>query len=215
MHSFLLLGSSEISLEERASEICAAQHISPFDKTIVKREKSIGIEDIRNLQQDLILTPLKSLTKAAIIYKADTMTIDAQNAFLKTLEEPPPHTIILLLGKSKESFLPTVLSRCTIIQLHDTIATQQDTPNISSSFLNQYADMSLGEKLKQAESIAKTKETAVSWVYEAQLRLRENLLKTPNHSTAHILRHLSRTYSLLKNTNANTRVVIEHLFLSL
>ncbi|NMA83595.1 MAG: DNA polymerase III subunit delta' [Epulopiscium sp.] len=90
----------------------------------VKR-KSIGVDDIREqIQQDIDIKPYQYKYKIYMIEDADTMTIAAQNALLKTLEEPPLYGIIFLLSSNYQRFLPTILSRCVVLQLKP-IAQQQ------------------------------------------------------------------------------------------
>lgn len=73
---------------------------------------SLGIDQIRKAQQMLQFKPLEATWKGVIVEEADRLTEEASNAFLKTLEEPPPWTLIVLLASSSESLLPTVRSRC-------------------------------------------------------------------------------------------------------
>lgn len=74
--------------------------------------ESLGIDQIRKAHQMLQFKPLEALWKGVIVEEADRLTEEAANAFLKTLEEPPPWTLIILLASSAESLLPTVRSRC-------------------------------------------------------------------------------------------------------
>ncbi len=71
-----------------------------------------GIDEIRALQENVRLLPMSGRYKVYIIDEAHQMTKDAYNAFLKTLEEPPPHVIFILATTEPERILPTVRSRC-------------------------------------------------------------------------------------------------------
>ncbi|MGO0943209.1 DNA polymerase III subunit, partial [Clostridioides difficile] len=75
----------------------------------------IKIAQIRNLQSDIVIRPHKDY-KIYIINNAEKMTVEAQNALLKTLEEPPNYAIIILVTNNKESLLETIKSRCDIIK---------------------------------------------------------------------------------------------------
>lgn len=82
------------------------------------KTKSIGIDDIRTqISSILELKPYKYKYKIFIIEDADTMTVQAQNAILKTIEEPPSYAVFLLLSTHFNSFLQTILSRCVVIKL--------------------------------------------------------------------------------------------------
>lgn len=76
-------------------------------------ESKIKIDQIRNMQLKVAEKPIISQSKVYIINNADTMTNEAQNCLLKTLEEPPEYVTIILIGKNEESFLTTIRSRCT------------------------------------------------------------------------------------------------------
>ena len=80
--------------------------------------KSVKDKDVLELQQNLINVPTgEGERNIAIVQDADTMTVRAQNRFLKTLEEPQPGTIIMLLVENSEKLLPTIRSRCQTIRL--------------------------------------------------------------------------------------------------
>lgn len=74
-------------------------------------ERRIVIDLIRNLQSDMVKRPLFSERKVYIINNAETMTGEAQNALLKTLEEPPSYVVIILLTSNFEALYPTIKSR--------------------------------------------------------------------------------------------------------
>lgn len=76
---------------------------------------SIKISQIRKLQMDIVIKPHRQYKIYTINY-ADSMTIEAQNALLKTLEEPPKYAIIILITSNKEALLDTIKSRCEIIK---------------------------------------------------------------------------------------------------
>ncbi len=81
------------------------------------KSRRIGVEEIRNLEQTLHLAAPGGACKVGVITEADRMNDQASNAFLKTLEEPPQNTLLLLLTANPQRLLPTILSRCVGIQL--------------------------------------------------------------------------------------------------
>ena len=85
----------------------------------VTHEKySIGVDDIRNqLNNNISIKPYSGPYKIYIIPDADKMTEQAQNALLKTIEEPPEYAVILLLTNNVDNLLPTILSRCVTLNL--------------------------------------------------------------------------------------------------
>ena len=90
------------------------------DLIYVKHEKpnSIGVDDIREQINDTIMIrPYSSYYKVYIVDEAEKMTVQAQNALLKTIEEPPSYAVIILITTNQEAFLPTILSRCVQLKL--------------------------------------------------------------------------------------------------
>ena len=81
-----------------------------------EKERSFGVDDIRAIRADVAVKPYAGRYKIYIIDEAEKMTPAAQNALLKTIEEPPGYAVLILLADGTENFLPTVLSRC--ITLH-------------------------------------------------------------------------------------------------
>ena len=83
-----------------------------------QKPNSIGVDDIREQIQDTIMIrPYSSYYKIYIVDEAEKMTAQAQNALLKTIEEPPSYAVIMLLTTNQEAFLPTILSRCVQLKL--------------------------------------------------------------------------------------------------
>ncbi len=81
------------------------------------KSRRIGVDEIRSLEHTLHLAAPGGACKVGVISEADRMNDQAANAFLKTLEEPPQNTILLLLTANPQRLLPTILSRCVRIPL--------------------------------------------------------------------------------------------------
>ena len=76
----------------------------------------LPIRTIRDLCADLALTPMSGSRRIAIVDDADDLSEEASNAFLKTLEEPPPGSVLVLIARSAEAQLDTVVSRCRVVR---------------------------------------------------------------------------------------------------
>ena len=90
------------------------------DLVYVTHEKpaSMGVDDIREQINDTIMVrPYSSQYKIYIVDEAQKMTVQAQNALLKTIEEPPAYAVIMLLTTNPDAFLQTILSRCVQLKL--------------------------------------------------------------------------------------------------
>jgi len=80
---------------------------------------SIGVDDVRDqLVGDIMIKPYSSRYKIYIVDEAEKLTVQAQNALLKTIEEPPAYGIIIFLTTNVEMFLPTIVSRCVNLNLY-------------------------------------------------------------------------------------------------
>ncbi len=73
------------------------------------------VEQIREIVADAALAPIQAARKVYILDRVDLLGTAAANAFLKTLEEPPDDVVLVLLGRTRESVLPTILSRCQVV----------------------------------------------------------------------------------------------------
>lgn len=83
-----------------------------------EKPNTISVDDIRaQINNDVTIKPYSSPYKIYIVNEAEKMTVQAQNAILKTLEEPPEYAIILLLTTNVNALLPTILSRCVVLNM--------------------------------------------------------------------------------------------------
>ena len=120
-HAYMFEGPNGIGKNTMARELAAIllemENLfnSPDYIEIKPDGNSIKIAQIRKLQSDILVKPYKSY-KMYVIDEAQKMTVEAQNALLKTLEEPPKYAIIILITDNKESLLDTIKSRCEIIK---------------------------------------------------------------------------------------------------
>lgn len=87
---------------------------------VAPENNSISIEQIRELQNNLKLKVVSTeyLNRVITIFDAHTLTIEAQNALLKTLEEPPKGTVIILTANEINSLLPTIISRSSLLKIN-------------------------------------------------------------------------------------------------
>ena len=138
MHAVIIWGGSEEERLHRAKSLAAARVCSAGSGApcgvcahCVKAAKGIhpdiqihdhtaesrlfSVAQVRAIREDAIVMPNEAAVKVYIINHADSMNAAAQNAFLKTLEEPPRGAVFYLLAESPENLLPTVVSRCAQI----------------------------------------------------------------------------------------------------
>jgi DNA polymerase-3 subunit gamma/tau len=101
-----------------ACERCrAADDGSEVDIVEIDAASNRGIDDIRGLRESASYRPMRARFKIFIVDEAHMLTKEAVNAFLKTLEEPPPHVKLFFATTEPEKLLPTFVSRCQIVRL--------------------------------------------------------------------------------------------------
>lgn len=134
-----------------------------------EKPASIGVEDIRGqLCGDIQIKPYSSPYKIYIVDEAEKMTVQAQNALLKTIEEPPAYGVILLLTTNADAFLPTILSRCVTLKLRPVksevirayLMEKYQIPDYQADVCTAFARGNVGkaQRLAQSEQFAELKE---------------------------------------------------------
>ena len=110
-------------------EVDLAAHPDIHRLSPEKKSRIISVEAIRErLIAPMDMTSFQGGWKAGVLFGADRLRPEAANAFLKTLEEPPPKTLFLLLTERPEQLLPTIISRCQRVDLPDARARLLDEP---------------------------------------------------------------------------------------
>lgn len=179
---------------------------------------SIKIEQIRELQKRVQEKPIISNKKIYIIDDADLMTQEAQNCLLKTLEEPPEFTTIILIGSNENAFLPTIKSRCMILhfqKIEDNeirlfLEQNYEMTNISQNMLDTFQGsikkaISLKDKQEEYQIIENlitnlSKKDLIDILNEAELlyKEKEEIYETLDYINI-ILLKMSRTQPIYSN----------------
>lgn len=119
--------------------------------------RDIKVDQIReDVEERLYFKPFEGRYKVAIVDEADRMSHSAQNAFLKTLEEPPGESIVILITSSPQSLLPTIRSRCQSLQFDgipiefivEELRTRRGISSEESTIIAFLSEGSLGRALK-------------------------------------------------------------------
>lgn len=137
------------------------------------KPNAIGVEDIRvQINADVAIKPYSGPKKVYIVNDAEKMTAQAQNALLKTLEEPPEYVVILLLTSNAGSLLSTIVSRCVLLnmkpardeQIRDYLMKTMEIPDYKANICVAFARGNLGKArlLAKSEEFDKVKEEAVT-----------------------------------------------------
>lgn len=131
--SYLIYGPNPEQVRQKTVDLAKKLDVklisnSPDVFFISPINKAVTIGQIRDLKAHIYQKPFKSKYKFIVIESAHLLTIEAQNALLKTLEEPPSHAVLVLEAKNKETLLPTIRSR--VVKIPTKLQPQDKEPEI-------------------------------------------------------------------------------------
>lgn len=140
-----------------------------------EKPNTIGVEDIRTqINGDIVVKPYSSPRKIYIMNEGEKMTAQAQNALLKTLEEPPAYAVILILTTQVEALLPTILSRCVVLNMKPVpdalvkkyLMEELGVPDYKANICVAFARGNVGKAklLASSEEFEKVKDEAITLV---------------------------------------------------
>lgn len=164
-HAYLITGPEGSGTREVALEVAAiilkcgveeiARHPDAYSVSPESRSRAITVEQLREMEGQLYKRSVKGGNKAGIIFDADRMNTSASNAFLKTLEEPPKHTHLLLVSTQPDRLLETILSRCIEVPLRP--FKRREPSERQSRLLSRLAEFSkrTAADMQQAFSLAR------------------------------------------------------------
>ena len=157
------------------------------DIIFITHEKpgTIGVDDIRRqINTDVAIKPYSGPKKIYIVSEGEKMTVQAQNALLKTLEEPPEYAVILILTDNVNTLLPTILSRCVVLnmkpvrdaQIKEYLMENMGIPDYKADICVAFARGNVGKArlLANSEEFDKVKEEAITLLkYIGEMELHE------------------------------------------
>ena len=157
------------------------------DIIFITHEKpgTIGVDDIRRqVNNDVAIKPYKGPKKIYIMNEGEKMTAQAQNALLKTLEEPPEYAVLLILTGNVDSLLQTILSRCVVLnmkpakdaQIKKYLMETMEIPDYKADICVAFARGNVGKAklLASSEEFDKVKEEAITLLkYIKEMELNE------------------------------------------
>ncbi|MDP4144253.1 MAG: DNA polymerase III subunit delta' [Bacillota bacterium] len=163
---------------------------------ISSTRKSISVDQVRDIIEELNKKPYEGDKKITIVHDADKMTVQAQNAFLKTIEEPPRGVTIILLAETLDTILETIKSRCQIHKLRRLNQSEMDAflekkyPHMSSDELKAVSAFSDGipgraEKFLEDDSFKEVRDNVVRVLTQANADNLTELLKYEGFFTQH------------------------------
>ncbi len=183
-----------------------------IDTLEINPDTSIGIEEVRQIQHFLSRKPIQSDQNIVVIHQAHLLTVPAQNALLKTLEEPPGNSLIYLVTDFPDQLLPTVLSR---VQLEPSTYHLEPSPKDlekTKKLLDGLLATGVGERLKLIEAEAFTRETALEFLSHLEYLIHDQIQNSQLSIVNYQL--LTETRKYLK-ANCNVKLCLDYLALRL
>src|SRR5258706_1077225 len=219
MHAFCIVGKSRQERQKEIEKRITSWHISSWDTIYLTADSpTIGIEDIRDFQHALALSPQNSQAKVGVLWDIHRLTPEAQNALLKTLEEPPPNTYILAETPTPDVLLPTVLSRFSIVHIGAGEADQKIIDEYKK-ILHEVLSAGPGRTLQLLEKYTVTREDTKVFVENTLLAARSMLLadQTKEISTKKVATFIHNLFAAQTqlSVNVNPKLVIDNAALQI
>jgi len=203
MHAFLQIGGTENERIKSIQSTLLSQQIESYNQIVLEASEkaTVGIADVRAFIRSLQFAPHTEGMVAGIIPSVETLTPQAQQALLKTIEEPPPRVRLYLGASSQTRVLATIVSRCEVTFLHsqDSSIPDEELANVLKT-IESLIDSGPGDKITTIQQIGKTKHECAAFIHAAIHCLRTKLLKK------------SQTYTTKNGTSVRTATLL-HGFL--
>lgn len=206
MHAFLIIGGDKKTIEKELVSRTSAWKISAWDIIRIPEEGTVRIEMIRDFERELALTPRNSPAKVGVLTDIDRATPEAQNALLKTLEEPPPLTYIIGTTRNPEALLPTIRSRMSVIRLNDMPPARNAT---LQTLLRKLLNEPPGKRLALLDPYTATRDDAKNFITAMLAVAHDELLAHPSPTISAFIRNLLTAESQL-SVNVNPKLVVDN-----
>lgn len=222
--TYLILGNNQENIKEEVKKLISLLWEKDFDIDnsinnpdihILKSQniKSVGIQDVKDLQKEMIFSPYKEKVQIALIPQAEKLTVEAQNSLLKVLEEGGESTAYILTTNSEKSILPTVISRSMKIYC------KEGTEKGVEYSYHKVLEKNMLEAFDEIEKISKDKEKVEEFLRALELYYQDILkqdIKKHNdtRSVSESIKEILKTRQRIA-ANGNKRLLLENLFLVL
>lgn len=170
---------------------------------ILIEEDPLSISTVRQTQRKIALSPFLSKNQAVIFFRADNASIEAQNALLKTLEEPSSSSILVLIAKNILNILPTITSRVEVY--YYPVEKTENFPEVEMLFKG-----NLGDRLYWIRSQGNKIDDPDQFIDEAIIYTENNL--SSSHNKINLLNRLYKAKRLIKN-NVSLEFALESVII--
>lgn len=219
MHAHIITGGSQENREQWIKTKLREWSVPEIDRiTIQPGDSSTGIAQIRELIRQVSLSPATGNVTVGLLYSAEKITSEAQHAFLKTLEEPPPRARFILETANTDFLIPTIISRCEVVRLAPSEIVRQNDMLLE---VLRIWKLEKGARLRETESLVKTKAEALEFTESVLASVHTRLSGTHADSSlisaaklSAIARAAMRTQKYLR-ANVSPRLALDAFFLKL
>jgi DNA polymerase-3 subunit delta' len=190
-HAYLFVGPHGVGKADAALEFAAAlccpdggcgqcdtcrrvrEGLHPDVEVIAPEGSFVLVDQIREINRDVALRPFEARARVYVMLHADSMNKEAANAFLKTLEEPPPHAYFVLVSDAPDELLPTIVSRCQRVPFSRTptallarhLAAEYDLSELDAQAFSRVAqgDLAYGRSLASSSAARAQRAQLLEW----------------------------------------------------
>lgn len=190
------------------------------DLLYYKAETKLGVEQSKEIRDFFSIKPYSAKGRVVILEDASVLTPEAQNALLKTLEEPPEEAILLFCANSTDNFLPTILSRCQVITLQpprlqtkNVIARSEATKQSFTEDIQKLLESDIGERFEYIEKL-KDQKKKEEFLHALTAFFRDVLITKHDAAVQQFVTDLIQAEEWAKS-NVNLRGILEYLMLAM
>lgn len=198
------------SVDLEISQICVnlGHKLSPNnpDLFVINHETGWSVELIRSLKKFISQKPFNHSNKICLIYQAENLNSESQNALLKTLEEPGENNYLILITNKPSSLLATIISRCHFIKLanNDPKTSLKKPFQISGNFTKDTTPL---------ESLYKNKDQILPHLQDQLQIFQQKLIKDPTPQNSQIAKNIIKAINMIQS-NVDPRSALDFVFLS-
>ena len=190
--STLIISASPSKIQKKIKSLCL-QLKNPLtqnnpDIQKIGHQKPGTIKEVRQLKNFLSQKPFQHSNKIAIIYHLNQLSLPAQNALLKTVEEPGRNNFLILTATSSGQLLPTIISRCQVL-----LSTPKIENQLSQipSFINPSTALNFSQQQKKEEILPLLQNQLIS--------LKQQLVQNPNIQIANQIQGLATAIDMIRH----------------
>lgn len=206
----LLISASLDKRVEEIKKILSENNLPPnhLDLLYFPNDSKLGIVEAKKIKDHFSLKPYSAKGRGVVLEDGSSLTIEAQNALLKTIEELPKDSLFIMGADSESKLLPTILSRCQIINLGSEKYNSYKYYNSYTKDLEYLLKATTEQRFEYIERLKEKEEFLHSLVKYFHQNLRSHLTS----GNTEFLKELLRSEQWTKH-NVNVRAILEYLML--